>query len=90
MLFDRTVDLCGEVLHKSKIKTGPDKAICTPSESKETERGVGGDSVRTFFKEAIFIACAFLGAAYLFPFFVVEEDEIVAFCFEVCIPLIFP
>ena len=48
--------------------------------------------VRTFFSEAIFIASAFLGAMYRFPFFVVEDDEVdrAAFCFEVCIPFNFP
>ena len=48
--------------------------------------------VRTFFSEAIFIASAFLGAMYRFPFFVVEDDEAdrAAFCFEVCMPFNFP
>ena len=47
--------------------------------------------MRTFFSEAIFIASAFLGAMYLFPFFVVEEEACrVAFCFEVCRPFTFP
>ena len=38
------------------------------------------------------MACAFLGAAYRFPFFVLEENEAarVAFCFEVCMPLTLP
>lgn len=49
-------------------------------------------ALRSFFKEAIFIAPAFLGATYRFPFFVVEEDEVgrVDFCFEVCMPFNFP
>jgi len=48
-------------------------------------------ALRSFLKEAIFIASAFLGAAYRFPFFVVEEEAgRLAFCLEVCKPLTFP
>jgi len=49
-------------------------------------------ALRSFLNEAIFMASAFLGAAYRFPFFVVEEDEAgrTAFCFEVFIPFTFP
>ena len=52
----------------------------------------GGIRIRTFFNEAIFIASAFFGAMYRFPFFIAEEDEAgrVAFCFEVFMPFILP
>lgn len=48
--------------------------------------------IHTLFKEAIFMASAFFGAMYRFPFLVVEEDEAcrVAFCFEVCRPFNLP
>ena len=89
MLFDGAVDLCAEVLYRARS---------TLTESKRRfplwgkEGGRAEWFVRTFFKEAIFIASAFLGAMYRFPFFVVEDDEAdrAAFCFEVWIPFNFP
>lgn len=71
-----------------RIVSFPDEAALTVCCSIERLIFV----LRSFFKEAIFIASTFLGAMYRFPFFVVEEDESdrVDFCFEVRIPLTFP
>ena len=92
MLLDRTIDLCAEILYAPRSES-----ISTSlSPNRETEEGRGKRKIRirvcTFLKEAIFIASAFLGAAYRFPFLVVEEDEAgrFAFCFVVFIPFTLP
>ena len=62
-----------------------------PPNGQAKEKKTGSVCMRTFFSEAIFMASAFLGATYRFPFFVVEEEACrVAFCFEVCRPFTFP
>lgn len=95
MLLDRAIDFCAEVLYEPTFRVELDRCALAPWEGLEDRERRGErwkQIVRTFFKEAIFIASTFLGAMYRFPFFVVEEDESdrVDFCFEVRIPLTFP
>lgn len=91
MPLDRTIDLCAEALYGLRFRTGSYKP---PPTSSEVGRRDGNKKirVRTLFSEATFIASAFFGAAYRFPFLVVEEEEAgrVAFCFEVCNPFTLP
>ena len=92
MLLDRTIDLCAEVLHKPRSEQNQTDPATTEDAGEVEREGRGEIRIRTLFSEAIFIASDFFGAAYRFPFFVVEEDEAgrVAFCFEVFIPFTFP
>lgn len=90
MPLDRTIDLCAEVLYKLRFRTNLYKP--PPNYLEGREEGRKKIRIRTLFREAIFIASAFFGATYRFPFLVVEEDEAgrVVFCFEVCIPFNLP
>ena len=86
--LDRTVDLRAEILSRVQNQTQQ----TSPPNGQEQGKGKKKIRIRTFLNEAIFIASAFFGAAYRFPFFVVEEDEAgrVAFCFEVFITFTLP
>ena len=97
MSLDRTIDLRAEVLYRTTFRTKPNKPLSHSRGRKGRKRKRKRKRrkkicIRTFLNEAIFMASAFFGAAYRFPFFVVEDDEagLVAFCFEVFIPLTFP
>ena len=75
--------------------SGQSRSLQTSPQPARRWQGRGGNKkirVRTLFREAIFIASAFFGAMYRFPFLVAEEDEAgrVAFCFEVCMPFTLP
>ena len=88
VLLDRAIDLCAKILYEQRSGQIPTDLSPTKRVGKREKKM----RIRAFFREASFIAAAFFGAMYRFPFLVVDEDEVgrVAFCFEVCIPFTLP